>query len=88
MMSSSFAGVSLLIRMIDCGDLLNGCGRFAPERAFSCGHLVKHNAEREQVGARIQVLPECLFRGHIGSCKCAQENCLTEGVYPRRRCPK
>ena len=48
MMSSSFAGISLLIRMIDCGDLLNGCGRFAPERAFSCGHLVKHNANENR----------------------------------------
>src|SRR6267378_7849378 len=45
----------------------HGRRRFPAKGKLSGGHLVKHDAEREEIGARIQILAESLFGGHVGN---------------------
>jgi hypothetical protein len=42
------------------------CRRLAPERHATGDHLIEHGAKREQVAARIELLPARLFRRHEG----------------------
>ncbi len=42
-------------------------GRIAAKRQHARGHFVQHNAEREEVGARIQILAANLLWGHVGN---------------------
>src|SRR6476660_10127166 len=45
---------------------MHPCRRITRKGSLSCGHFIKHQAKREQVGARIQLLATNLFWRHVG----------------------
>ena len=49
----------------DCIDLRSNS--VATKRKDASGHLVQHDAEGEQIGARVQLLAECLFGRHVSN---------------------